>query len=853
MALENGKWRVVYGDCLWNIASSVYGNPYRWTEIADANGVSRSTALIYPGQLLTLPGVSSSSPAPAPAPNYSTSVTFQWWALDAGTQRSMFVTWSYDRPNTKNYRVRWWYDTGAGGWRLGSSGTTEEKQSSYTADDAAKRVRVDVTPMSESWSDGVEAAKEYDFSNNPPDLPPSPSFSISKQNLLTVEFNNIDEKINADSIEVAIYQDDSYKWRTATLKINSEVRFAKYTCTVDPGHKYRVRARGVRGSVYGGWTDYTDNDYSTPIAPSSITTLRSQTFSEQMSTQYGVFVEWPEEPSADTYIVQWTTNVELFDTGEVSSQTTEEGQGPRLLILGIELGHEYFFRVGSVNSKGQSLNWTAIKSVTLGTKPAPPTTWSNTTSCVVGEDLNLYWVHNSTDGSIERYGRIYFSLTDSRHPEIPPMEFYKVIENTKPEDEKDRTSVYKINTSDPDWSTLGAGFVLRYKVQTAGVTSEYSDWSIEREINVYEKPEVTLDILNSQQQSVDEVNTFPFYFSVQATPPEQTPITYYVEVISNKSYQTVDDVGKVKMVNIGDKIYQRYYDPQINPWRFMVEMTPANIDLENEVDYTVNITVAMNSGLIATTTKTFMVYFNDMYYDVFGDVVFNKETLEATIHPYCYQYDDDRNPSLVENCTLAVYRKEYDGSFLEIASGIPNEENMWVTDPHPSLDYARYRVVSRTNDTGAISYADIPSVKVGITSIIIQWAEEWIPFQTNDDGEGLVEPSWAGSVLVLPYNIDISEERGVEVSLVDYAGRKRPVSYYGSHLGESATWSAEIPKEDKETLYAIRRLSTWSGDVYVREPSGTGYWAAMSVSYNVKYSELVVPVTFTIRRVEGGI
>lgn len=93
MAMEGDKWRVVRGDCLWNIAKSVYGDPYRWRDIANANGISQSTALIYPGNLLTLPGKTSTASAPAPAPNYSTKVTIQWFALDSGTDRDMFVTW----------------------------------------------------------------------------------------------------------------------------------------------------------------------------------------------------------------------------------------------------------------------------------------------------------------------------------------------------------------------------------------------------------------------------------------------------------------------------------------------------------------------------------------------------------------------------------------------------------------------------------------------------------------------------------------------------------------------------------------------------------------------------------------
>ena len=63
----------------------------------------------------------------------------------------------------------------------------------------------------------------------------------------------------------------------------------------------------------------------------------------------------------------------------------------------------------------------------------------------------------------------------------------------------------------------------------------------------------------------------------------------------------------------------------------------------------------------------------------------------------------------------------------------------------------------------------------------------------------------------------------------------------------------EIPADDKETLYALRRLQMWMGNVYVREPSGSGYWASISVSFNQKHCEVTIPVTLSITRVEGGI
>ena len=59
--------------------------------------------------------------------------------------------------------------------------------------------------------------------------------------------------------------------------------------------------------------------------------------------------------------------------------------------------------------------------------------------------------------------------------------------------------------------------------------------------------------------------------------------------------------------------------------------------------------------------------------------------------------------------------------------------------------------------------------------------------------------------------------------------------------------------EDKETIYALRRLSIWDGDVYVREPSGMGYWANVGVTFNIKHKEVSIPVTLSITRVEGGV
>ena len=205
----------------------------------------------------------------------------------------------------------------------------------------------------------------------------------------------------------------------------------------------------------------------------------------------------------------------------------------------------------------------------------------------------------------------------------------------------------------------------------------------------------------------------------------------------------------------------------------------------------------------------------------------------------------------ITDALFSVYRREFDGSFKEIAKDLDAERNVTVTDPHPALDYARYRIVATSKDTGTVCFYDMPAHPVGGKAAILQWDEAWTNFDTTEDSIQ-VQPPWEGSLLRLPYNIDVTDNSKPDVELVNYIGRSNPVSYYGTQTGKTSTWTMAIEKRDKETLYALRRLSNWMGDVYVREPSGSGYWANVTVSYNQKHKAVTIPVTLTITRVEGG-
>lgn len=879
-------YTVVRGDCLWTIAERYLGSGLRWTELADLNGISRDNTTIYPGQVLQLDVAPASPETVQPQPTYSTEAKIQYFGLQAGTDRTVYATWTWDRDNTLNYKYRWWYCVDEGVAILGSEGTTEYNHSVYTAPSNAKRTWFHVMPVSKSyrsndtdiyyWTANWSTKKTYNFSDNPPVKPSTPSVTLDNLKL-TARLDNITDE-NTKQIQFQIVKDDTTVFNTGTVSVTTSS--ASYSCNVTAGGSYKVRARGERNGIYGDWSDYSSNNKTIPDTPGSITELRAL-------SEKSVHIEWEPVSTAKTYTIEYTTKLIYFDSSNQISSVSVDSKVNHAEITGMESGEEYFFRVRAVNDQGYS-SWTEIKSIVIGKKPSAPTTWSSSTSVIVGEPLVLYWVHNSEDGSSQTYGELELI--------IDGVSETHTIQNTTDEELKDKTSSYSIDTN-----TFHEGSKILWRVRTSGVTKVYGDWSVQRTVDVYAPATLELSVTNINGDLISTIESFPFYVKAIPGPRTQSPVSYYVNVIANETYETTDNIGNVKMVSAGDSVYSQYFDTNEH---LIVEMSAHNIDLENNKNYTVRVTVSMNSGLTAESSSEFQVSWIEKLYVPNASIAIDPDTLVAYIKPYCSYYEYDYyeveyssehdvyiktktqiaktdgltvNAStttgelvyetsggsyfclvvpdkgeLSKNVTLSVYRREYDGKFTEIARDLVNTDETYTTDPHPALDFARYRIVATAIDTGAVSFYDMPGYPVQEKSIIIQWDEEWSNFQTSEEGR-LEQPPWSGSLLKLPYNVDVSDKYNTDVSLIEYIGRENPVSYYGTQRGISSTWSVEIDREDVDTLYALRRLAIWMGDVYVREPSGSGYWANVSVSFSQKHCDVTIPVTLDIKRVEGGV
>lgn len=750
---------------------------------------------------------------------------------------------------TDYYEIKWEYTVAGIGNEKWYQGSNSQQKLTYVDDDqrsvysgapenatgvffhirpVAKTRKIngqDVPYYNGEWADALFYSSEFR-----PEQPSVPTVEIDGCEL-TASVENISDP-QTEQIQFAIYNDVG-KIDQATVRVVS--RRATYTTQVAPGGRYRVQCRSVNvigaGGKYSDWTDLSEAVLAIPSAPEEITTIRG-------ASSTSVYLEWTAVTSAETYKIEYATSLDYLGQSNAST-TVGDIETTHYTVTGLETGDEYFFRVCAVNGQGES-EYTEAKSIAIGKPPIAPTTWSSSTTVVTGSPLTLYWVHNAEDGSKETYAEVEITVGDAE------PQTYTVRDEETPDDEEEKTKSYQVDTS-----SYLEGTKIKWRVRTAGVTVEYGEWSIMRTVDIYAQPTLALSVTNQNGTGITTVTSFPVYIKGVAGPNTQAPLGYHVTITADTGYETVDAVGQTQYIKAGDAVYDKQIDTS-DP--LLVELSAGNIDLQNGVTYTISVIVSMNSGLTAESTEQITVEWTDVSYEIDVSIAVDPDTLAAYITPYAT--DPENDYALVGGMHMSVYRREFDGTFKEIATGIDPTRNTVVTDPHPALDYARYRIVAIDDATGAISYYDPPGWPVGEESIVIQWDEKWTNFDSNGDvsGDAIYSESVnISSMLKFPYNIDTTDNNVVDMTTVNYIGRTYPVSYYGTAIDSSSSWNAEIDATDAETIYQLRRLQIWKGDVYVREPSGVGYWANVVVTFNKKHQELTIPVSFDITRVEGGV
>lgn len=797
--------------------------------------------------------------------------------------------------NIDHYTVQWYYSSGDGVWFDGGSSDVKLKNALYSPPENAKKIRVKVKPVSKTYKQKVTTKKtttevtksywtgdaediDYAITANPKPSAPSSLQATIDQYMITATVTDITDS-QTDMIEFVVYKDSAPN--KAYKKTYAYVKNARAIASIGPvaaGETYSIKCRAVNivGSSktlnfftlsplnlgelfnssekeYSDWSNFVYDLVSAPHKPPSI--LEKKALSKN-----SVYIDWKNVDNATSYTIEYTEREGYFDSSpsNVSSVTIDAVVG-HAEITGLTEGTEYFFRIKASNAGGDS-NWTKVFSIVLGSKPTAPTTWSNVTTATVKDavqnEVKLYWMYNSSDNSDQTHAqlRMWFDHTDET--------VFDIDDNIKKNNANSSITLADLvkksqsNSKFPynfgnlfNFKTLALmskyanGVVVTWQIRTAGITEEFGPWSEKRVVTIHDEPTVNM---TTSVNDDGYMTAYPLKISMTTAPDRQTPIGCQISIKSLQSYQTVDSTGMIAYVKKNQVIFSSYKNMKgknadLPPY----SLNAGDVNLDPGKKYELTVTVSMNSGLSAQDSETFTTRWKASNYDPDASIAYNPDTAEVSIVPFC----TNENGELINNVTLSVYRREFDGTFTKIATGLKNLYSAGVPDPHPSLDYARYRIVATNTSTGESGYSDV-SIPILEKAIIIQWNEEWTFFDATENSEP-EQPVWTGSLLRLMYNVNVSDSYNPDVVFKEYVGRAHPVDYYGTQVGETATWSTDIPKDDKETLYALRRLAHWMGHVYVREPSGSGYWASVKVSFNQTHCEVVIPVTLDITRVDG--
>lgn len=805
-----------------------------------------------------------------------------------GTPRTLVAqwTWSTEDGQTDHYDVEWQYLINDALWvreSVRSTSSSEITYDLYNVPDKIKQARVRVKPVAKTkklqgidtpyWTASYCDYVYYKFSDEgeeaaEPPVPQTPSVYISGTTL-TASVNIYDT--GAHIIEFEIVKDDAASFNTSRAKVL--FAHAEISVPVAIGGEYKVRARSLRvigkdtvdsvladattaNSERSAWSEYSDNVGTIPATPTEI--LSHTVISESM-----VHLKWTEVLNITGYKLEYALNPDYFDkSDQVTKKDVPASAGAEFTVDGLDAGHKYFFRVCAVNNNGDS-GWSSIYSFILGTAPSAPTTWSDTTKGVIGDDIYLYWTHNSEDDSSQSDAEVELTINGKTSIVEPTYSsegngpsyyiFDSIIFDTNVLVDDSESMVVDSN-SDPiravSTSLYPEGSALIWRVRTKGILNEWSPWSVQRIVTIYSEPTVQLYVGNKEEHNdfAYEITQYPIYIYAEALPRTQQALGYFVTIIANESYETLDKIGNSVSIRDQQTVFSKYYNATDGNV-LDTSLLPGDVNLDNGITYTITVKAAMNSGLTGSSSWTFAARWNEGFYTPDAEVTINPKLLCAYIRPYCMTELGE----FVSDTLLSVYRLEYDGRYVPIIEDLSNG-GATVVDPHPSLNYARYRVVATNQITGEVSFRDIPGIFVGETSIVIQWNEEWKSFSFDETviEEEYADPVYSGSTLKLPYNVEISDSTDIDTALNEYIGRSHPVSYYGTQLGVKGSWNAVIPRDDAERLYALRRLAIYRGDVYVREPSGVGYWANINVSFSKRYSEMTIPVSLNVTRVEGG-
>lgn len=669
--------------------------------------------------------------------------------------------------------------------------------------------------FSGAWSSGLVNTGAF----HNPQMPEITSVKVSDDGL-TVEVSVKSSDPYAKLFQVQGNEGEiqgSYSAKTDTWTYESS---ATVVMTGKPGKTYRIRARmqNLIGD-WSSWKTWTGDKASTrppAVGRPSVTATSGTT----------AVVTWEASPGASWYEIAYANDPKAFSmsSGYQTKSTKDSAPGITSLTFDdLDQGKAWFFWVRGVNASGEG-EWSECSDqVVLGEPPAAPSIWADSHSVIRGRAASVTWQHNSSDGSAQRKAEVLYTTGSG----------WSKIEIDGP------TAWCDIPTGG-----ISDGSELKVYVRTYGVHPDPSPASETVTIGVWDRPTASI--------SAPYVATaYPVRATVSTSAPRQQCVVLVLTATAVESHGVPVATGGEREVMAGEEVWRKVLTSVGNPCT--VDLTPAEATLASGQRYVLTASCSMSSGLSCEASREIECDFAPLDVDVDGAVVaFGDWACEVI--PAVYKAPDGEGvfeAEFADGCTVSVYRHETDGTMTPLLLNAPANDGHSVVDAHAALSGQVYRIVAASAETGAMEWADVsaPRRERLRKGLLVQWGGDAVATRLyGDDGYpsgGGVDP---GTALFLPWSNSGSVDNDMDVELAEYMGDSHPTASYGTQLGQTASWSAEVMPTDAETLALLRELAAHRGDVYVRDKFGDGYWANVKPSWSMSDNSAKYDVTLKVTR-----
>lgn len=774
-------------------------------------------------------------------------------AMQQGSDRGVYAQWKFSIPKaaawTEGFEYDWEYTTGArmaptkaqkkAGkpgdlvWLPGSSGSAQFSSTltssgmhriTYTAPSSAIEVRCRILPLSNSRDKKVSVTKTYTnnkLKKTTTNKESFPYFTGSWSGYASHDFRS--DALAAPSVEAELMDNGT----TAVVTVSSDDADAGW-CDVevtDSGGKIAARAydKPLSGEASFSFALAAGRSY-TARARVQTTSNGSKKNSQWASAAAfatkpaaptgpsaaatgpsSARVTWTAAAGAESYTVQHTTGTaEKFETDPESVDEVDGISATSYTPSGLDQNAVHWFRVRAVNGTGESA-WSAACSCLVATKPEAPTVYGMQPSYIEADDAVVRWTHNSADGSAQSAAQVDVAYSGANAPSgltvtVGAAERYTL-------------------------SLAGAGdaTAVAVRVRTKGAHADWSPWSGTVGFTVYEQPQLQVTLSQGSGTPLgasSPLGSFPVLASLAASGGGDSPVGYDVSIVCTSGADYIDEYGYTARMDAGGVAWEEHYATSDDP--LAVAVAAGDAFLADGASYELRAAVAMESGLRAEASAPFSVSFDMELPAPIAEVTFDADSLTADVVPACFDVDGTtgvETSDLRPGTLLSVYRIGQDGILVPLARRVPNDGTRTVTDPHAAFGTCWYHVVATDEATGASSFSDW-SADSSHPDTVIMWGGDWRPA-----GDGETRYEYDGTVLDGFCNSTFSQDGEAENEPARYSGRKRPVHYYGEGLVESMRYDLQFERADARTMALVRALMSFPGDVYVREPTGTGFWA----------------------------